>query len=45
MEQALARNPDIAALLVELFHAGCDPNRRPTRDADRGLRDAHRSGA
>ena len=33
MEQALSRNPDIARLLVELFHAGNDPADAEKRDA------------
>lgn len=32
VEQALARNPDIAALLVDLFHALHDPDRNGNRD-------------
>ncbi len=33
MEQALARNPDIAALLVHLFHVRTDPAQIADRDA------------
>ncbi|HEY4274529.1 MAG TPA: NAD-glutamate dehydrogenase domain-containing protein, partial [Rhizomicrobium sp.] len=35
MEQALARNPQIAALLVQLFHARLDPKSRSDAEADR----------
>ena len=34
MEQALARNPEIAALLVELFHARLDPKAAFRRRGD-----------
>src|ERR1019366_7675746 len=33
MEQALARNPEIAALLTQLFHARLDPKSRSEHDA------------
>ncbi len=32
MEQALTRNPDVASLLVALFHAGNDPNTGEDRE-------------
>jgi glutamate dehydrogenase len=33
VEQAMARNPDIAARLVELFHVRCDPSGPADREA------------
>jgi glutamate dehydrogenase len=35
MEQALSRNPEIAALLVQLFHARLDPESRSDAEAER----------
>jgi glutamate dehydrogenase len=38
IEQALFRNPDIAALLIELFEARHDPKAHPGKDAGKDIR-------